>query len=104
MMNTRRIFTVFAACALMCGIASASTLEETFTGTATVTTNTDFAGLLTATQFNPAWGTLTAVEIDLTSNATTSITISNTDPTSKQQRYGANEAPDFRAGCGQQPH
>jgi hypothetical protein len=82
MMNTRRILIVFAACALMCGIASASTLEETFTGSATTTTQTDFAGLLSATQFNPAWGTLTGVEIDLTSNATTSITITNTDSTS----------------------
>jgi len=79
MMNTRRILTVFATCALMCGIANASTLEETFTGTATTSTPTDFAALLTATQFNPAWGTLTGVEIDLTSNATTAISITNTD-------------------------
>jgi len=63
----------------MCGIASANTLEETFTGSATVSTNTDFTGLLTATQWNPAWGTLTSVEIDLTSNLSTDLQIKNSD-------------------------
>jgi len=76
-MNTRRILVAFAACSLMCGLASASTLEETFTGSATTGSTTDFAGLLTATQFNPAWGTLTGVEIDLTSNLSTVLTIKN---------------------------
>ena len=82
MMNTRRILVAFASCALMCGIANASTLQETFTGSATTTTPTDFAALLTAQQFNPSWGTLTGVEIDLTSTAVTSLTITNADPTS----------------------
>lgn len=82
MMNTRRILTAFAACALMCGVANASTLMETFTGTATSSTATDFAGLLTTTQFNPAWGTLTGITIDLTAHASTDITASNTDPIS----------------------
>lgn len=67
----------------MCGLASASTLEETFTGSATTALppgiNTDFTGLLTATQFNPAWGTLQSVEIDLTSHMSTDLQIVNGD-------------------------
>ncbi len=98
MMNTRRILTAFAACALMCGVANASTLMETFTGTATSSTATDFAGLLTTTQFNPAWGTLTAVEIDLTSNATTDHG-KQYGPDFRQQRYRTDKTADFCAGC-----
>jgi hypothetical protein len=78
MMNTRRLLTAFAALSLMCGIANANTLEETFTGSATTSTQTDFTGLLTATQWNPAWGTLTSVEIDLTSDLSTVLTLTNT--------------------------
>ena len=79
-MNTRRILTAFAAVSLMCGIASASTLEETFTGSATVLSNTDFTNaLLTAAQFNPAWGTLISVEIDVTSFMNTDIKLQSTD-------------------------
>jgi len=63
----------------MCGLANASTLEETFTGSATASTNTDFAGLLSATQFNPAWGVLQSVEIDLTSAMSTDLQIINND-------------------------
>ncbi len=79
-MNTRRILTAFAAVSLMCGIASASTLEETFTGSATTLANTDFTNeLLTATQFNPAWGSLQSVEIDITSFMNTDIKVVSTD-------------------------
>jgi hypothetical protein len=78
-MNTRRILVGFAAMALTCGLASASTLMETFTGTATVSTNTDFSGLLTTTQFNPAWGTLQSVEIDINSAMSTDLQITNND-------------------------
>jgi hypothetical protein len=67
----------------MCGLASASTLEETFTGTATAALppgiNTDFTALLTTTQFNPAWGSLQSVEIDLTSHMSTDLQIINGD-------------------------
>jgi hypothetical protein len=63
----------------MCGLANASTLEETFTGSATVSTNTDFSGLLTATQFNPAWGVLQSVEIDIDSTMSTDLQIVNND-------------------------
>jgi hypothetical protein len=63
----------------MCGLASASTLEETFTGSATSSTNTDFASILTTTQFNPAWGTLQSVEIDLSSSMSTDLQITNND-------------------------
>jgi hypothetical protein len=79
MLNTRRILIAVAGLSLMCGLASASTLEETFTGSATSSTNTDFAGLLTATQFNPAWGTLTSVEIDVNSAMSTDLQVVNND-------------------------
>jgi hypothetical protein len=63
----------------MCGLANASTLQETFTGSATTTTNTDFSGMLTATQFNPAWGILQSVEIDINSSMSTDLQITNHD-------------------------
>lgn len=78
-MNIRRILIAFAGLSLICGLASANTLEETFTGSGTTPTNTDFTGLLTATQFNPAWGTLTSVEIDINSGMTSTIAIQNND-------------------------
>src|SRR5580693_1021744 len=79
MLNTRRILIAVAGLSLMCGLANASTLEETFTGSATVSTNTDFSGLLTATQFNPAWGVLQSVEIDIDSTMSTDLQIVNND-------------------------
>jgi hypothetical protein len=67
----------------MCGLASASTLEETFTGSATAALpsgiSTDFTALLTTTQFNPAWGNLQRVEIDLSSHMSTDLQIINND-------------------------
>jgi PEP-CTERM motif len=67
----------------MCGLASASTLEETFTGSATAALppgiSTDFTALLTTTQFNPAWGNLQSVEIDLSSHMSTDLQIINND-------------------------
>jgi hypothetical protein len=67
----------------MCGLASASTLEETFTGSATAALppgiNTDFNAILTTLQFNPAWGSLQSVEIDLTSHMSTDLAIVNGD-------------------------
>ena len=81
MLNTRRILIAFASVSLMCGVASANSLTETFTltGTATSSTNTDFSGLLTATQFNPSIGVLQSVEIDITSNMSTDLQIVNND-------------------------
>jgi hypothetical protein len=83
MLNTRRILIAVAGLSLMCGLASASTLEETFTGSATVTLppgiNTDFTAALTALQFNPAWGTLQSVEIDVNSAMQTDLQITNGD-------------------------
>jgi hypothetical protein len=83
MLNTRRILIAVAGLSLMCGLANASTLQETFTGSATAALppgiNTDFTALLTAIQFNPAWGTLQSVEIDLTSHMSTDLQIINGD-------------------------
>jgi hypothetical protein len=81
MLNTRRILVAFAGVSLMCAVASASPLQEsfTFTGSATTTTNTDFSGLLTATQFNPSIGILQSVEIDVNSAMSTDLQIVNND-------------------------
>ena len=81
MLNTRRILIAFASVSLMCGVASANSLTETFTlsGTATSPTLTDFSGLLSAPQFNPSIGVLQSVEIDITSNMSTDLLIVNND-------------------------
>jgi hypothetical protein len=81
MLNTRRILIAFASVSLMCGVASANSLTETFTlsGTATSPTLTDFSGLLSAPQFNSSIAVLQSVEIDITSNMSTDLQIINND-------------------------
>ncbi len=75
MKSIRRAVLGFSVAILASGLASASTLTETFTS---LSSTTDFTGSMNAAQFNPSLGTLNSIQIIVGAALSTQLTITNT--------------------------